>query len=542
MEPLDHTAQKASYRRGTIMGLTAAEAFMLICFILLMLLIVWRVAAEEDLRTAQEFGNNFTEEEKRLALGNKDRLGDIDRMFKDIEAMRPILETPSMTPEKVAQALELVQRFGTLDPDLMSDRMRLVADEDVRRMVEALQEIDEDELLKLTDLVEADKVERVLEAAEMGISPEEWARLQASNEEMTNRLAAYEATGLAPEQLTSLADARNRLDQSGADIAAQLRDHVGSKIEALGGRILDTGDVIFPDRVLFEGGSARIEPAFDTLLREFCRPWFEVLYAERSSLETVQIEGHASSEYGTLSDRPAFDANLDLSQGRAAAVFRRCLDYGGSDEVAKWARATTAAVGYSSSRPVTGADGSEDKPASRRVAFAIDMRSEDEVVAAVLPETTTGNWATPSSETNVGPRVDLAGKFIPGQDYYLAHGYRQIVGTTSHVRDGDTFEVTGRAIRLEGIHVPELSSGLGRQARDFLVTEILGRELTCWLSGDTTFDREVGVCFLEDKDISALMIESGFGQDCLAHSQGRYASVAANPVFNNATLPGYCRP
>lgn len=424
MANVEHTAQKISYRRGTIMGLTAAEAFMLICFILLMLLMLWRVAAEEQLRVAEEFGNNFTDQEKRLAIAHKDRLSSLDEALSEIELIRPVFETPGMTQEKVAAAVALIERFGTLDPDMIDDRLRLVADEDIRRAVEAILPIERERLLKLVDLVEAGKLEQVLDVAELEATADEVALLRSQNKEMAERLAevdaigvpphelidlvrqaqtsverlaAFEATGLQPDDIEALSTtiseaeaARRRLDATGADIAAKLREKVGLQIEQLGGRILDSGDVIFPDRLLFRAGSAEIEPAFNTLLGEFCRPWFEVLFAERASLETVQIEGHASSEFGNLSDRPAFDLNLDLSQRRSAAVFRKCLDYGGSDEIADWARATTAAVGYSSSRPVEDPDGKEDRPASRRVVFAIDMRSEDEVLSRVLDGPTGG--------------------------------------------------------------------------------------------------------------------------------------------------------
>jgi hypothetical protein len=53
------------------------------------------------------------------------------------------------------------------------------------------------------------------------------------------------------------------------------------------------------------------------------------------------------------------------------------------DDVGKWARARMAAVGYSSSRPVL-ADGAEDRERSRRVVFAIDTQTEDELVNAAL--------------------------------------------------------------------------------------------------------------------------------------------------------------
>lgn len=572
MTQSEHTAQKASYRRGTIMGLTAAEAFMLICFILLMLLMLWRAAAEENLRVAEEFGGNFTEEEKKLALANKDRLAELDSALEDIEAMRPLLEMPGMTPEKLVTAIELQERLGSLDPDLLDDRLRLVADEDIRRAAEALQTVEAEDLLKLVDMLEADKVQEVIEATELNATPDEVERLREENEEMakrlvefdasgltpedirdlarrapeiSERLAAYEETGLQPDDVEALSNAvseveaaRKRLDATGADIAKKLRDNVGPKIADLGGRILDSGDVIFPDRLLFGQNSAKIEPEFDDLLKVFCRPWFEVLYAEQASLETVQIEGHASSEFGNLPDRAAFDRNLDLSQRRSAAVFRRCLDYGGSDEIAAWARATTAAVGYSSSRVVFDAAGQEDRRASRRVVFAIDMRSEDEVIASTLNGPTSGQRGGAPAPN---PSSEIVDKSLPDGQTYRARGYSPLIGLATHVRDGDTLEVAGQPIRLEGLHVPELSTPLGKRAREFLTDAIYGHELTCWLNGKRTRDRKVGVCFLNDQDISALMIQNGFGQDCPAFSDGRYSGIATSPAFDEQTLPKYCK-
>lgn len=372
MAPLEHAAEKASYRRGTIMGLTAAEAFMLICFTLLMLLLLWRVTAEQAL----DFSSNFTPEEKKISLELKGRLAEKNLAIQDIVKILPLLETLGMTPEKLVTAIKIRESLGTLDPELLDDRLRLVATEDIRRAVKAIQKVDKKKLLDLVDLIEDGKVRELVESPEM-----------------LKRLEAYEKTGLTAEQVLAIANALENAKAAGADIAQTLRDRVGTKIKHLGGRILDSGDVVFPDRLLFRPDSVEIEPGFDELLQAFCRPWFQVLYDERASLDmdAIRIEGHASSEYGDLEVRPAFDRNLDLSQGRAASVLRKCLDYGGSDEIASWARANAAAVGYSSSRLIIDkTTGLEDRLASRRVVFAIDIRSEEGVISRTLPGPTGG--------------------------------------------------------------------------------------------------------------------------------------------------------
>lgn len=403
--------QISSYRRGTILGLTAAEAFMLISFILLLVLMLWKVLADEKLARAD--------------------------------------------------------RISNLDADLIVDRLRLVEKEHLRRLAEAAQRLPDEVLLKLTDMAKtaniAEKLKQYEDLLSLGKSPEELRQALQQLElmpEMSRELAAYRQANLSPEQVLELkaavpnieqlaemtreldaykqvklspeevqelktamqhlATAQQRLDSTGADVARQLREKAGERIATLGGRILEDGDVIFPDKVLFEVGSARITPAFDHLLAGFCRPWFEVLYNEDRFLETVQIEGHASSEFGNLPGRTAFDANLDLSQQRAAAVFKRCLDYGGNDEVARWAHSKLAAVGYSSARLVL-IDGKEDRDASRRVVFAIDMRSQDDVLTGIFAERTR---ELKSMDPKVPPTLESPAQRVPQPD-----DYREVGGT-----------------------------------------------------------------------------------------------------------------
>ena len=354
------------------MGLTAAEAFMLISFILLLML-TWRFLADKELQDEleqeREFSIQFTPEQRSLALKYQEHLPEFEK------------------------------HIGSLDPKLIEDRLRLVEEEMHRALLESVQHLPEDVLLRLVDMVSTENLAKRLQNFETfeqaGITVEKVQQLQAevyriknSREQLADQLQAFEQAGITVEKVQQLQaevdrikNSRQGIERSGADVARQLRSKAGDEIEKLGGRILDSGDVVFPDGVLFEAGVATIRPTFDTLLKAFCRPWFEVLYNEDRYLETVQIEGHASSEFGSLNPREAFDANLDLSQLRASAVFKKCLDYGGDDEVADWARSKMAAIGYSSARPVF-RNNAEDRKASRRVVFAIDMKSADEVVTS----------------------------------------------------------------------------------------------------------------------------------------------------------------
>ena len=78
-----------------------------------------------------------------------------------------------------------------------------------------------------------------------------------------------------------------------------------------------------------------------------------------------------------------------------------------------------------------------------------------------------------------------------GPEYYRAEGYIAFSGRVTHVRDGDTIEVGVQAIRIEGLHAPELGTEIGQQAKRFLPKLVAGKFINCWLSGAETRDRKV---------------------------------------------------
>lgn len=113
----------------------------------------------------------------------------------------------------------------------------------------------------------------------------------------------------------------------------------------------------------------------------------------------------------------------------------------------------------------------------------------------------------------------------------------QIAGVVTHVRDGDTIEIAGQAIRLNGLHAPELDEPLGAQARSFMAAMVDGREIVCELNGERSYDRLVGRCFLDGEDIAASLVASGYARDCPRHSGGRYSEFERETTL---TLPPYC--
>ncbi len=122
-----------------------------------------------------------------------------------------------------------------------------------------------------------------------------------------------------------------------------------------------------------------------------------------------------------------------------------------------------------------------------------------------------------------------------------------LTGTVSHVRDGDTIEVGPIAMRLQGIAAPEGNEPGGAIATNAMRDLVLGKELRCDLTGDRSYDRVIGVCFLDDgRDVGEVMVFQGHARDCYRFSRGRYADAEkharamGHDLSGIYTLPGYC--
>ena len=122
----------------------------------------------------------------------------------------------------------------------------------------------------------------------------------------------------------------------------------------------------------------------------------------------------------------------------------------------------------------------------------------------------------------------------------LAANETQILGTVSHVRDVDTVELGGIAVRLNGIDGPELSTRIGQEAKLFMAELVLRREVVCDLTGERSHDRLIGVCYLNGEDIGALAIRTGFALDCRRYSGGRYAGLETRAAIASIERASYC--
>lgn len=121
-----------------------------------------------------------------------------------------------------------------------------------------------------------------------------------------------------------------------------------------------------------------------------------------------------------------------------------------------------------------------------------------------------------------------------------------LTGRVSHVRDGDTLVLGKQPIRLKGIAAPERRDPLGQEAGATLRRLVGSASLRCEPDGTRNHDRIVAVCYLDGRDVGALMVREGMARDCPRYSGGRYARDEAAARAKGAVigkryrLPGYC--
>lgn len=121
-----------------------------------------------------------------------------------------------------------------------------------------------------------------------------------------------------------------------------------------------------------------------------------------------------------------------------------------------------------------------------------------------------------------------------------AFAERTIEGRVTKVRDVDTIVVAGTPVRLNGVDGPETSTRAGRDARSWMVRLVEGRMVTCQLNGDRTYDRWVGTCFINGRDIGSLAIEAGQALDCARFSDGRYRHLETTAARSRLKRSSYC--
>lgn len=395
------------YRRGAIMGLTMAEAFVLICFALLLLFAFWQWETEKQNTPDVQAFKEMTQEQRRTVLTSVED-GSIDAFVtlkeKGVDFATPAsVENPKEMWRFIdkGELLRLTDAAASLPEDVQRSLANLVEADKAENLLKEMAILEDlvkagQSLDSLPDkLREAEIAQKRLqemavieELVQSGLTLEEISEKVKEAERAQKRLEEMAViqdlidSGLSlddilekvreAEALEGISGKIRAAESQEADLVGALRSQLGGIVSEVGGHIDDTGAIILPDRVLFDQGKSTITPSLDKFMQSTCEPWLATLHNSGIDLAEVKIEGHASSEWrGGASPQIAYLGNLNLSQQRSQSVLRTCLKYVGDPELLEWARKHLIAVGYSSVRPILGPDGQEDEVASRRVVFSV---------------------------------------------------------------------------------------------------------------------------------------------------------------------------
>jgi micrococcal nuclease len=115
------------------------------------------------------------------------------------------------------------------------------------------------------------------------------------------------------------------------------------------------------------------------------------------------------------------------------------------------------------------------------------------------------------------------------------------VSGSARVIDGDTLEISGIRIRLNGVAAPERNEPGGAEATATMKQMTVGKTVRCSLTGNKTYKREVGTCWIGTLDLGAALIAAGKARDCPQYSAGRYSALEPENA-NFLPLPTYCLP
>jgi len=119
---------------------------------------------------------------------------------------------------------------------------------------------------------------------------------------------------------------------------------------------------------------------------------------------------------------------------------------------------------------------------------------------------------------------------------------KQINGR-AYVIDGDTIRIGKIKIRLAGIDAPELDQPYGQKSKWAMVRICQGQRIRVELTGETSYDRLVGTCYLPDGcDIGAELIKQGLAIDGGHYSKGKYKHLEQPGMRARLIRYGHRRP
>lgn len=183
------------------------------------------------------------------------------------------------------------------------------------------------------------------------------AQRQSAQADQTACKATAEQLRKQAQSIEKTARQARRMNELEEGLRQRLQREIGNKdveIERLRSQL----SVRVLDRILFESGSAEIQPRGAQVLDA-------VAAALAGGDETIRIEGHTDTVPIGPALKDKYFSNWELSTGRASSVVRYFADAHGIDPI------RMEAVGFSEYRPVASNETWEGRQRNRRVAIVL---------------------------------------------------------------------------------------------------------------------------------------------------------------------------
>jgi len=121
----------------------------------------------------------------------------------------------------------------------------------------------------------------------------------------------------------------------------------------------------------------------------------------------------------------------------------------------------------------------------------------------------------------------------------LFNAHYTTISGAARVVDGDTVIVAGTKVRLKGVDAAELGTARGENARRMMIA-LVTKELTCRVTGEKTWGREVGYCVTATGiDINQAIIASGAALACPRYDD-RYVRYERADALAAQSRSSYC--
>ena len=118
---------------------------------------------------------------------------------------------------------------------------------------------------------------------------------------------------------------------------------------------------------------------------------------------------------------------------------------------------------------------------------------------------------------------------------------KELTGKVSKVIDGDTIELLVKQdnikqspkikVRLFGIDAPEKKQAFGKEAKEYLSSLILDKEVILIINDKDKYQRFIGTILLNEKDINKEMVKNGYAWAYESYSTRYLAQQADAKMF-----------